>query len=159
MSDEASKEVGGGGEPGDLGDGWFPEQADIRRVFEENIQPMWVTAASGIVNVNRAALRHYEYSRDEFLAMSIVDIDVAEGPARADVLATDAAPRGTGADSVVGRHRKKDGSYIDVELTSFEIAFAGRPATLVIVVDVPPAADRGLLLRDTLSGSSARDGH
>ena len=136
MSDEASKEVGGGAEPGDLGDGWSPEQADIRRVFEENIQPMWVTAASGIVNVNRAALRHYEYSRDEFLAMSIVDIDVAEGPARPDVLATDAAPRGQGADSVVGRHRKKDGSYIDVELTSFEIAFAGRPATLVIVVDV-----------------------
>ena len=136
MSDETPNIVGNRVEADDLGDGWSPAQADIRRVFEENLQPMWVTTAPGIVDVNRAALRHYEYSRDEFLALSIVDIDVAEGPARADVLAIDAAPRETKADSVVGRHRKKDGSYIDVELTSFEITFAGGPATLVTVVDV-----------------------
>ena len=136
MSDDVSKEVGGPAETDDLGAGWSPEQADIRRVFEENVQPMWITSARGIVNVNRAAVRHYEYSRDEFFTMSIVDIDVAEGPARAEAPESAADARRTGADSVVARHRKKDGSFIDVELTSFGITFAGSPSKLVAIADV-----------------------
>jgi PAS domain S-box-containing protein len=136
MSDEASKEVGGRADTDDLGGGWSPEQVDIRRVFEENLQPMWITAAAGIVGVNQAALQHYEYSRDEFLAISVADIEASEGPTRGDVLAIDTAAAGAGADSVVGRHRKKDGSFIDVELTSFGITFAGAPAQLVTIADV-----------------------
>jgi PAS domain S-box-containing protein len=48
----------------------------------------------------------------------------------------DSAARGIEAEAVVGRHRKKDGSFIDVELTSFAITFAGKPAKLVSVADV-----------------------
>ncbi|HVR02010.1 MAG TPA: PAS domain S-box protein [Polyangia bacterium] len=120
----------------DVDEGWSGEQADVRRVFEENVQPMWVTAALGIVDVNRAALRHYEYSRDEFLAMSPTDIDADAGPEARAIAALDAAVRGAEAEAVVGRHRKKDGSFIDVELTSFAITFAGKPAKLVSVADV-----------------------
>ena len=121
----------------ELDGGWSPEQADIRRVFEENLQPMWVTGAPGIVDVNQAALRHYEYSRDEFLAMSALDIGSAEKAPRAAILATAATlARGVGVSSVIGRHRKKDGSFIDVEVTSFAITFRGSPAMLVSVVDV-----------------------
>ena len=120
----------------DVDEGWSGEQADVRRVFEENVQPMWVTAALGIVDVNRAALRHYEYSRDEFLAMSPADIDADAGPAARAIAALDTAVRGAEAEAVVGRHRKKDGSFIDVELTSFAITFAGKPAKLVSVADV-----------------------
>src|SRR5580692_4905272 len=123
-----------------LGGGWSLEQADIRRVFEGNLQPMWVTTSPGIVDVNEAALRHYDYSRDEFLAMSILDLGAAEGPLRgavAPVLARAAlVASGAGADFVIARHRKKDGSSIDVELTSFAISFGGKPAVLVSVVDV-----------------------
>jgi PAS domain S-box-containing protein len=115
--------------------GWSREQADARRIFEENVQPMWVAAPSGILDVNRAALRHYAYSRDEFLAMSALDLEDAEGALRQAVLAVDVA-RGAGASSVVGRHRTKDGSLIDVEMTSFAITFGGRPAMLVSVADV-----------------------
>ena len=116
--------------------GWSREQADIRRVFEQNIQPMWVTAAPGIVDVNRAALRQYEYSRDEFLAMSMVDLDAAQAAVRGAIVAKDAVAHDVGTDSVVARHRKKDGAFIDVELTSFPITFGGKAATLVSVVDV-----------------------
>jgi len=136
MSDEIPNQGDGPAVSAEMAPGWSKGQEDIRRVFEENIQPMWVTAAPGIVDVNGSALRHYEYSRDEFLTMSMADIDVAEGPGRPDTPAIDSEAHGTGADSVVGRHRKKDGSLIDVELTSFEITFAGAPATLVAVMDV-----------------------
>ena len=37
---------------------------------------------------------------------------------------------------MLGRHRKKDGSFIDVEITSFAVTFAGRPAFLDSVLDV-----------------------
>ena len=36
----------------------------------------------------------------------------------------------------LGRHRKKDGSFIDVEITSFAVTFGGRPAFLDSVLDV-----------------------
>ena len=120
----------------ELEGGWAPEQADLRRVFEENLQPMWITGAPGIVDVNEAALRHYDYSRDEFLAMSALDIGDDE-PVRGAILATAVtAARGLRVDSVIGRHRKKDGTFIDVEVTSFAITFRGKPARLVSVVDV-----------------------
>ena len=56
--------------------GWSDAQADCRRVFEENSHPMWVVEAQEVVDVNRAALLHYGYSRDEFLAMTIDDLSV-----------------------------------------------------------------------------------
>jgi PAS domain S-box-containing protein len=68
--------------------------------------------------------------------MSAVNIDATEGPARAAVLAMEAAARDAEATAVVGRHRKKGGSSIDVELTSFAISFRGAPATLISVADV-----------------------
>jgi PAS domain S-box-containing protein len=121
---------------GDLDTGWSPDQADVRRVFEQNVQPMWVFAAAGILEVNRAAVRHYDYSRAEFLGLGVADIDAVDEPAREALPPQDAFANPAGADSVVARHRKKDGSFIDVELTSFAITFGGRPATLVSIVDV-----------------------
>lgn len=100
--------------------GWAKEQADLRLVFEENVQPMWVFGARGIVDVNQAALEHYAYSRDEFVALAPADFAAAgsDGPGGA------------------GRHKTKDGSLIDVELSSFAITFGGAPAVLVCVLDV-----------------------
>jgi PAS domain-containing protein len=47
--------------------GWSEAQSDCRRVFEDNRDPMWVLDGRDLVEVNRAALAHYGYSRDEFL--------------------------------------------------------------------------------------------
>src|ERR1043165_2459992 len=93
--------------------GWSEVQADCRRVFEENALPMWVAAGRSILDVNRAAVTRYGYSRDEFLAMAVDEIAVVEG-----------------------RHRTKDGSLVDVEVTSFPITFGGKPTMLAAVVDV-----------------------
>src|SRR5579872_2328449 len=101
--------------------GWSQQQADCRLLFERNARPMWVFSARVMVDVNRAALLHYDFSRDEFLAMSIEDFE-----------ATASLSEGR----VIGSHRKKDGSVIDVELSSFAITFGGVPATLWSAYDV-----------------------
>src|SRR6266550_2432976 len=42
-----------------------------RTLFEQNPLPMWLydTATLAVLDVNHAAVRHYGYSRDEFLQM------------------------------------------------------------------------------------------
>ena len=106
--------------------GWSDAQSDCRRVFEENSHPMWVVEALEVVDVNRAALLHYGYSRDEFLALTIDDLS-AEKPPAAKVAQNPRAP---------WKHRRKDGSLIDVEISSFAVTFGGRPATLDSILDV-----------------------
>ena len=99
-------------------DGWSEAQEDLRRLFEESRHPMWIRDDLRVVAVNRAALLHYGYSRGEFLALTIGDLAVPEGP------------RG------FSRHRKKDESLIDVQVDSFAVTFRGRPASLKSIVDV-----------------------
>jgi len=79
---------------------------------------MWIRDDLELVAVNQAALLHYGYSRDEFLALSVGDLAAAEAP---------------GGSS---KHLKKDGSLIDVEVTSFAVTFRGRPVSLDSVEDV-----------------------
>jgi PAS domain S-box-containing protein len=106
--------------------GWSDAQSDCRRVFEENSHPMWILGGTELLDVNRSALRHYGYSRDEFLAMSIDDLSADDS----------AAAKAAQDPPALGRHRKKDGSVIDVEITSFAVTFGGRPAFMDCVLDV-----------------------
>ncbi|MES1205559.1 MAG: PAS domain S-box protein [Pseudomonadota bacterium] len=116
--------------------GWSEHQSDCRRVFEENTQPMWVSEGHDIVEVNRAAMRHYGYSRDEFLAMTVEDIEATDAPAEVPPPVLRPPASDVGHDVSTGRHQRKDGPVVDVETTSFPITFAGRPAQLVSILDV-----------------------
>ena len=69
-----------------------------------------------MVDVNRAALLHYGYSRDEFLALTVDALSVESARPRQ-------GRRRTRTQSA--RHRRKDGSCIDVEVTSFPVTFGG----------------------------------
>ena len=107
-----------------------------RVLFEANPQPMWVYDLETLrfVAVNDAATRHYGYTRDEFLALTIKDIRPPEDvPALLDTVARvdDRLSK-----SGTWRHRKKDGTIISVEITSQELDFAGRPGRLVLAFDV-----------------------
>ncbi len=108
-----------------------------RLLFESNPQPMWVYdhQTLAFLAVNDAAIRHYGYSRAEFLAMTIKDIRPAEAvPALLDELAQ---MSGKFDDASVPRqHRKKDGTLIDVEITTHTLDFDDRKAGLVLVTDV-----------------------
>lgn len=116
--------------------GWAKEQADLRLVFEENNQPMWVFGPRGIVAVNRAALEHYDYSRDEFFTMSAEDIEAPPDTSEPSPGTPALAAEGSESPRVGNRHQTKDGTVIDVELSSFPISFGGSPAVLVCVLDV-----------------------
>ena len=98
---------------------------------------MWVYDAKTLrfLAVNEAAVRHYGYTRQEFLAMTITDIRPRED---VDRLLGDLQSRGGPGSPVPGtwRHRKKDGTLIDVEITAGKVMFEGRPAALVLSHDV-----------------------
>jgi PAS domain S-box-containing protein len=116
--------------------GWSDAQADCRCLFEESSQPMWVREAVKILAVNRAALLHYGYSRDEFLAMTIGDLVLTEDPAEEH--SHEDSPTGEVAKNpqAFSIRRRKNGSFIDVEVTSFAVTFGGRSASMDCIVDV-----------------------
>src|ERR1041384_7766584 len=106
-------------------------EAQYRLLFESNPQPMWVYDLTTLrfLAVNEAAVRHYGYSRSEFLEMTIKDIrppddvKLLEDYLAADIGAVEQAGE--------GRHRTKDGTLINVDIRSSRLTFAGRPAEFV----------------------------
>lgn len=111
-------------------------EARYRQLFEANPLPMWVydRETLAFLAVNDAAVDHYGYSRDDFLAMTIADIRP-----RSDVPALRDRVNGATAGiehAGIWQHRKRDGSVILVEITSHVIEFSGRNAKLVLANDV-----------------------
>jgi PAS domain S-box-containing protein len=108
-----------------------------RMLFEASPMPMWVYDADTLsfLAVNDAAVRHYGYPRDEFLAMRITDIRPPEDVP--SLLADVKARGGPGSPNAkVWRHIRKDRSIISVEITAGRITFEGRKAALVLAHDV-----------------------
>ena len=112
-------------------------EQNYRQLFEANPHPMWVYELKTLrfLAVNDAAVAHYGYKRDEFLAMTIADIRPPEDVPR--LLENVARVKNLGIDKAgVWRHRKKDGAQIDVEITSHVLDFQGRRAEMVLAHDV-----------------------
>ena len=112
------------------------EAANHRALYELNPFPMWVfdRETLAFLSVNEAAVEHYGYSREEFLRMTILDIRVPDD-ARA-LRAELAAGISEGRQNRIWHHRRKDGSFIDVELVTHDLEFHGRPARFVFADDV-----------------------
>jgi two-component system, cell cycle sensor histidine kinase and response regulator CckA len=122
---------------------WEHELADreqrYRLLFEVMPLPTWVydVETFRFLAVNPAAVAHYGYTMEQFLGMTILDIRPKEDieRARLQVLARrrgyEAQDRGWGY-----RHRKADGTVINVEITSHAFDFDGRPARVVVAHDV-----------------------
>ena len=111
-------------------------EEQYRALFENTPYPMWVfdLDTHKLLAVNGAAIAHYGYRREEFLALRLEDLRPPEDiPGLERHLATrPSGYRTTGP----WRHRKKDGTIIHVETSGDEIPFAGRRAELVVIDDV-----------------------
>jgi diguanylate cyclase (GGDEF)-like protein/PAS domain S-box-containing protein len=107
----------------------------MRLLFHSSPESMWVydEETLAIVDVNPAAVQAYGWRRDEFLALSLVDIvDTDEAELRT---AISTLPDAT---SFLGewRHRRKDGSTRWVLVTTQVVEHDGRPARLSVAHDV-----------------------
>ncbi len=120
-----------------------------RLLFDSNPLPMWVydLETLAFLAVNEAAILHYGYSRAEFLAMTIKDIrPVEDVPALLDNVA-----RVTEGLDLAGmwRHRQRDGTVIEVEISSYVLTFSGRRAELVLANDVTDRRQAERALRES----------
>jgi PAS domain S-box-containing protein len=115
--------------------------ATFRLLFEHNPLPMWVYDVATLVflEVNAAAIEHYGYSREEFLAMTVAALFPAEEHGRMREAMARLPPAVSSAirhyDST-WKHRLKDGRLIDVDLVAQDLSFDGRRAALVVANDV-----------------------
>jgi PAS domain S-box-containing protein len=103
-------------------------------LFERSPLPMWVvdTTTLHFLAVNDAALRLYEYSRDEFLAMTARDIRRPED----DAAFREFLGHGGAVHHGAFRHAKKTGEPIDIDGVGHLVAWRGRPARLVQINDI-----------------------
>lgn len=111
-------------------------EVQYRLLFDGNPVPMWVFANKTLkfLAVNEAAIRHYGFSKEQFLEMTIADIRPEED-VPALLRATSSRICGL-QEPNVWRHRKKDGTVIDVEIVSHDLDFHGIEAELVAVRDI-----------------------
>jgi len=107
-----------------------------REMFKCNPHPMWVYDLKSLrfLAVNQAAIQHYQYSRAEFLAMTIADIRPMEDVTK---LMDNVSRVTNGLDQAgIWRHQTKSGQTIEVEITSHPIQYDDRPAEVVLANDV-----------------------
>ena len=126
-----------------------------RLLFDNNPAPMWVYDAETLafLAVNEFAIDQYGYSREEFLGMTIKDIRPPEEiPYLYSVLNTDMGPlRKMGAIT----HRKKDGSFIYVDISGHAIEFEGQSAMLVLALNITERLKAEEALRESETFSQA----
>ena len=107
-----------------------------RQLFENNPQPMWVCdiETRAFLAVNQAAIDHYGFSRNEFLAMTTMELE----PDRRTPSSLGPVARNAEApfQSTRRQHRRKDGSLIEVAIASRALTFAGRKAALSLITDI-----------------------
>jgi len=111
-------------------------EAQYRLLFESNPHAMWVydLDTRRFLAVNNAAVTHYGYSRKEFLAMTIQDIRPPEDVQLLKEYLANQNPTFNRAGE--WRHQKKDGTIINVEITSNRLDFEGRKAVFVLANDI-----------------------
>ena len=108
---------------------------NYKMLFESNPMPMWIISLPTleIKNVNRAAIDHYGYSRDEFLNMNSKDMRPKEDVDKYVATITKYEEENK---HTIWRHRKKDGSIIMVEVITDTIKYEEQEAKLILANDV-----------------------
>jgi PAS domain S-box-containing protein len=120
-------------------------------LFRSQPEAAWVFDLGTLrfVEVNDAAVRRYGYSTDEFLAMTIQDLDAAkEGPASPPMLHVEkSGPR---------LHRKKDGTVMEVQISTQDVSFGQRSRYVMAqTVTERPKAESAVNQAEPIENSQA----
>ncbi len=97
-------------------------EQQYKTLFHANPLPCWIRDihSGSFLEVNDAAIRHYGYTKEEFLSLSPADLCSCNSCEQ----------------SLSKKHCKKDGQVIFVEISSSSIQYNGTEATLEIINDV-----------------------
>jgi PAS domain S-box-containing protein len=111
-------------------------EKQYKLLFSGNPNPMFVFDLETLLflDANELAVKHYGYTREEFLNMSIKDIRPKEDIP--ELMKVVAAQNGSVSSSRGYRHKKKNGDIIHVDVTSDSIMFNGRASQVVVIYDV-----------------------
>lgn len=104
-------------------------------IFDDNPIPMWFFDPETLkfLDVNKAAVKKYGYSRDEFFNMTIADIRPPEDIGRlVETVKTRQGLQNTGE----WRHILKDGTIIQVDITSEMLLINGKKIILAAIHDI-----------------------
>lgn len=118
-------------------------------LFRDDPLPKWVFDVDTlrILDVNEAALRSYGYTRDEFLALTILDL---RPPADRAALAERRPSFGPGyAQLGRFRHMRRSGEVFDVEIVRHDTHVDGRRARVVVAIDITQRVAAERALRDS----------
>lgn len=109
-----------------------------RYLFDNNPMPMWVIdlVTFKFLDVNKMAIMKYGYSREEFLAMTALDIR-PEDEKISFVKSNDIDEiNQSNYNRGKWNHIKKDGTLFTVEIIAHDIMYEGTPARLILSNDI-----------------------
>ncbi len=113
-------------------------EQQYKLLFDAHPQPMWVYAQDESLRflaVNQAMQALYGYSAQELLHMSVHDLWLPDQRTQLHHEIR-AIAREKRRDNIMGRHLRKDGSEMDIEMSSRGILFNGLQARQVMATDV-----------------------
>ena len=111
-------------------------EASFRLLFERNPIPMWVIEHGSLrfLAANDAAVAHYGHSRDQFLAMTLLDIRQQKD--KEELKQALKTPAGNIPQGRTRQHIKADGTQIDVAIYAQDLQYEGHNARLVAATDI-----------------------
>jgi hypothetical protein len=109
-----------------------------RELFFAHPLAMWVYDLETLrfLAVNAAAVRQYGWSEEEFLAMTLHDIRPGDDIGRLEESVSFSRETPGYERSLHWHHRTRDGRVLEVEISSHDLVFEGRPARIVAALDV-----------------------
>ncbi len=113
-------------------------EESYRALFDVNPVAMWLRDPETLAfaSVNDAAVRQYGYSREEFLQMTVRDILAPEELAALVDFHWDPSNGIEPWNAGLRRHRRKDGSFLWVEVTGRDLVLGERRLRLILANDV-----------------------
>jgi diguanylate cyclase (GGDEF)-like protein/PAS domain S-box-containing protein len=121
-----------------IGDALRKSEERYRLLFERNPHAMYVYDPRTLkfLAVNDSAVQRYGYTAQEFRGMVVSDLWPREGNVTVAETTLRSIPLFAKTADLRRRHVRKDGSLMDVELSADGIVYDGKPARLVLIVDV-----------------------
>lgn len=117
-------------------------ERQYRLLFINHPHPMWIfdLRSGRVLAANESALAQYGFTQQEFTNLCAKDLIARE--AAAAFIADAAKPCSCLEHRGIWRHRKKDRSFVDVDVMTVDMRFGESPARLVFAEDVSPRVVR-----------------